>query len=77
MSGILAIVALVIGGLFALWAVSCAVYLVGTKATQLIEKYDRATNGAAIWGWGAVHSLTILFVLFLLVRFIKFSWTLD
>ena len=77
MGGPLQVALVVIGGLFALWAVSCVVYLVGIKATQLIEKYDRATNGPAIWGWGAVHTLTGLFVLFLIVRFIKFAWTYE
>ena len=72
----LAIAGLVVAGLFSLWAISVCVFLLGGAIKRLNAEYDQRTDHASIWSWGVVYAVAALLVLFLLVRFIKFSWEL-
>ncbi len=78
MSAVLPIIAIFIGGFFALWVVLVVVYLVGAKMTALMKAYEEVDdNRAAILGWGVLYVPAWLLVLFLLVRFVKFAWTVE
>jgi len=43
---------------------------------RIIDEDAQARERGAIWGWGVLYSITGLILLFLLVRFVKFAWTL-
>lgn len=75
--GAATIVVGVIAALAALWAIGAAVYLVGAKMKGIIDRDEHVEDRAAVWGWGVLYTLAGLFVLFLLVRFVKFAWTLE
>ncbi|MHB1313445.1 MAG: hypothetical protein ACYC3L_15615 [Gemmatimonadaceae bacterium] len=77
MSGLLLTIAVVVAALFALWAISVFVYLVGAKMKPIIDAHERIEGRAAIWGWGVLYTGIGLVILFLLVRFVKFAWMLE
>ena len=74
MGSVLAILAVGLGGLIALWAVGVTVYLVGAKIRTVKDAHEHVAHRASIWGWGLIYTIAALMVLFLLVRFVKFAW---
>lgn len=76
MGTLLAIAAVVVGGLFSLWTVLVTVYLVGAHMKPIVDAHEGSRDRGAIWGWGVLYTINGLILLFLLVRFVKFAWTL-
>jgi 4-hydroxybenzoate polyprenyltransferase len=75
MTSTLVTVLLVVGGLFALWAVAVAVYMFGRRMKEAAESEDNRDDRGEVFMYGIIYTLVLLLVLFLLVRFVKFAWT--
>lgn len=71
---ILSIAGVIVGGLFALWSLSVCVFLIGGAMKRLNAEFEGREDHASIFRWGCAYSLSLLLVLFGLVRFIRFAW---
>jgi glucose uptake protein GlcU len=76
MSSVLVFTGYAVAGVFVLWAIAIAVYLIGARMKSLVEAYETDPESIVTWGLGVLYSVAGLVLLFLVVRFVKFAWEL-